>query len=136
MGDSTAPEPESELPDGALDYREYFFDMDGEEAGIAFTLDDLEGDNDPARYARSFGASAFGMVFLFHVADSPRLPLLWLQRPGLVGLQPAGFDRVSDDLKRLIGPYLSQFFADIAPDHPQLAQQLMASGLLAVGPLN
>ena len=71
-----SPDPEPELPDGVLDYREYFFEFDGQEGGIAFTLDDLEGDTEAARYARGFGADAFGMVFLFHIPGSPRHPVL------------------------------------------------------------
>jgi len=119
-----------ELPDGALDFREYFFALDGQQASIAFTLGDPDGDTDPARFAREFGANAFGMVFLFHIPNSPRLPFLWLQRDTLLGLQPAGSDEVTDELMRLVGPYLNQFFTDIAPDHPELAKQLAVNGLL------
>jgi hypothetical protein len=123
------------LPDGVLDYREYFFEFDGKQAGIGFTLDDLESDTEAVRYAREFGADAFGMVFLFHIPNSPRHPVLWLQRGKNVGLQPAGSDDISDGMRLLIGPHLSQFFADIAPEHPQLADQLTANGLLGPGSL-
>jgi len=124
-----------ELPDGVLDYREYFFDIEGQQASIAFTLDDPEGETDPAGYAREFGANAFGMVFLFDVPNAPRLPLLWLQRDTLLGLQPAVSDEVTDDIQRLVGPYLNRFIADIAPDHPVLAKQLADNGLLGRGRL-
>jgi hypothetical protein len=63
---------EPQFPPGMLAYREYFFDMAGKEGGIVLTLEDINDETEPAKDARQLGATAYGMVMLFDVANAPR----------------------------------------------------------------
>jgi hypothetical protein len=121
---------EPELPPGMLAYREYLFDVGGKEARIALTLEDINGETKPAKDARKFGATAYGMMMLFDVPNAPHQPFFWLQRQEMVALNKERGDPITDDVRRIVVCHIIQFFGDIAPDHPKLAQDLRDNGLL------
>jgi hypothetical protein len=48
----------------------------------------------------------------------------------MVALNTERGDPITDDVRRVVVRHIIQFFDDIAPDHPKLAQDLRDNGLL------
>jgi hypothetical protein len=114
-----------EVPlEGSLAYIEYQIFMPDRYVGtLAFTLGDLTVDSAPAKFARSHGALAYGLVAALDVPEAPELPMIWTQENQAVTVTSAVEDReITADLKTILGRMIAIFFADIASIAPELGR--------------
>jgi hypothetical protein len=122
---------ERELPKGVLAYREYAVELpDGTRAGIALTLDDIHDANSIARNLQRRGAREYGTVYLADIPGAPKHSLLWMLVDHVVALTAHDEDELTDDVKRLVARHLTDFFAELVPTMPWLAEELASQGLM------
>lgn len=107
----------------ALAYGEYEVPLPGGgTASVAFTLGRAEAGTVAAAYARKANARAHGLVSLVGYPRAPRYPAIWIQSGRDLGITVADADRgFTDELNRMIAPYLAAFLSDVAPIAPMLA---------------
>lgn len=112
------------LEPGTLASCEYgLFLPNATDASIAFTLGDMAHESAEARFARSLGATRYGVISIHNVADGPRQPIVWSLHEGMVALTTMSGDAdATDDLKQRIVRLLVVFFHEIRDIAPELSK--------------
>lgn len=115
------PEP---LEPGTLASCEYgLFMPNATDATIAITLADMAHESAAGRFARSLGATRYGIISIRNVADGPRQPIVWSLHEGMVALTTMSGDvDASADLKQRIVRLLTVFFHEIRDIAPELSE--------------
>lgn len=94
-------------------------------ARIVVTLGDLQDESAAAQFARSNGATHFGLVSIASVDGGPPQAIVWtLRQTGLVVTSHGGDVEIDEPSKRVVMTLLRVFFreiGDVAPDLSRLA---------------
>lgn len=107
----------------------------GGKASVAFTLARADAGTVAAAYARKANARAHGRVSLVGYPGAPRYSAIWIQGENSLGITVADPDRgFTDELNRMIAPYLAAFLSDVAPISPTFAAVRTKSGDPEAGP--
>jgi hypothetical protein len=114
---------------GAIVYKEYEVARpDGGTASLVFTLGRADADSFAARFARSHGAQAYGLVWVLNYPDAPQHPMVWVKTEAHLGLGLAREDgALRDDLEEIVRRHFPVFFNDIAEIAPELASLRLTS---------
>ena len=93
-------------------------------ARIVVTLGDLQDQSPDAQFARSSGATHFGLVSIANADGSPSQAIVWtLRQTGLVVTSHGGGVELDEPSKRVVVTLLRVFFreiGDVAPDLSRL----------------
>jgi hypothetical protein len=112
------------LEPGTLAYCEYgLFLPNTADATIAFTLGDMDHESAEARFARSLGATRYGLISIRNVSNGPRQPIVWSLHDTMLALTTTNGDiDAYPHLKRVIVRLLVVFFHEIREVAPELSE--------------
>lgn len=102
------------LREGSLATFRYRVDEASYHGTIVFTWGSLDAETPAALFAKSVGATAYGLITFEDMPNTPRLPMLWRRTDVRVEICAAPADEPLGDLLRVfIEERLRQFFDDI-----------------------